>query len=124
MEVGKSQRAFSFYPNFEKINQFTVPHKIKKFESDFNEDKTDIKLPSEISTTFNSGSSDKKYPRAEDNNFDHVGGNDCDCSICKVDPEEDESEEDDTQDYDSEDGGTDQYSDQYLSGEFQFKCSF
>ena len=69
---------------------------------------------SEISPTFNSDKFVKEYPRKEDNNFDHVGGNDCDCSICKVDPEEDESEEDDTQNYDSEDGGTDEY----LSGRF------
>ena len=73
-----------------------------------------MKLPSEISPTFNSDKLEKEYPRKEDNNFDHVGGNDCDCSICKVDPEEDESEEDDTRDYDSEDGGTDEY----LSGGF------
>ena len=76
-------------------------------------------MHSEISPTFNSDKFVKEYPRKEDNNFDHVGGNDCDCSICKVDPEEDESEEDDTQDYDSEDGGTDEY----LSGEFQLKNS-
>ena len=72
------------------------------------EDDTEMKVPSEISPTFNSDTFEKQYPRKEDNNFDHVGGDDCDCSICKVDPEEDESEEDDTQDYDSEDGGTDE----------------
>ena len=55
----------------------------------------------------NSDKYEKEYP--SNNSFNHVGGDDCDCSICKVESEEDESDKEDSEDHESEDGGTDEY---------------
>ena len=114
MEVGKSQNVYSFLPHLQKNEPNHCPstffHCVKKLADNdfihFIEDGAKMKVPSEI-PTFNSDKHEKEYP--SNNSFNHVGGDDCDCSIYNLESEEDESDKEDSEDHESEDGGTDEY---------------